>query len=130
MKLNFNKLQLYKDNYNIYNLITKINPYYRLYFDLDKKFFIIINIANSNEICMKFNSFNTNILKILQLTKVENSKNLFDFIDFHNEEINNKNLKNQKDKTQNMLNELNKICKRKSQITSCTINKIFEGKNA
>lgn len=80
-------LEEYKDNFNYYNLITKINPNYRLYFNKKTKLFEIINIANFGEICLKFSSFSLNLLKILQNSSVCNSKKIFEEIENHNSKL-------------------------------------------
>ena len=71
MRINNNYIELYKDNYNIYNLITKIDKNYQLVFNKKKKIFQIINIAKNNQICLIFNNFSLNILKILCFKKAE-----------------------------------------------------------
>ena len=130
MKVNFDKLKLYKDNYNIYNLITKINRGYRLYYCQDEKMFYVINIANHNEICMKFDSFNCNILKNLQISRIENANALFSEIDNNNLKIKNNLQKNCLNKFDNLLAELNSFCKRAGHVSSSQINKIIEENNA
>ena len=70
MKNNISKMQIYKDMYNIYNLITKINKNYKLYFDNNDKLFKIINVANNNEICLKTKHLSSDIIKTLQKTKI------------------------------------------------------------
>lgn len=87
----------YKDNFNYYNLITKINAGYRLFFNQKEKMFEIINFANFNEICLKFRSFDFNLLEFLQKTQIKNAKNIFEEI-----EINNKNI--EKNFVQNNIN--------------------------
>ena len=98
---------LYKDNFNYYKLITKINPNYRLFFNQLTKSFEIINIAKNNEVCLNFNTFSYDLLKKLQKTKSKNSTQLFKSIDEHNQKIINKNIQNQtnliKDKTNEIL---------------------------
>ena len=130
MKLNFNKLQLYKDNYNIYNLITKINYGYRLYHCQEESCFYIINIANNNEICMKFTNFNDEILKKLQISRIENIQKIFRQIDIDNENLTNNLHKNMKQKFDDSLAELHWLCKRTNQLSSLQIDKIIEENNA
>ena len=60
----------YKDNFNYYNLITKINSNYKLFFNAKDRCFIIVNSAKNNEICLNFDNFNQNVEKILNLSKV------------------------------------------------------------
>lgn len=112
MNINFNYHTLYKDNFNLYNLIKKINPYYQLFFDKKHKTYLIINSAKNYEICLKFNNFNQSILKILNFSRVENSKQIYSFVDINNEKL----VKANKEKiTQNTINKFNEIkhyCKR------------------
>ena len=130
MNLNFNKLKLYKDNYNIYNLITKINNGYRLYFCQEEKLFYIINIANRNEICHKFSTVNAEILKFLQISRVENAQNLFNDIEKSNTKLSQKIQKNNIEKFNNMLAELSYQSSRNNHITSSVINRVIEEYNA
>lgn len=126
---NMNYLEPYYDTFNIYNLITKIDQGYRLFFNKKKKRFQIINTAKNNQICLNFDNFSLNILKVLQETRIENSKIIFENIDkFNNdlEEKYNKNLKNQlNDKFENLIN----YSKRTNHILKKDIQKILEGNN-
>ena len=87
MKFNLKYCFEYKDGFNYYNLITKINPNYKLFYNVKDKCFIIVNSAKNYEICLNFNNFNQNIEKILNLSKVENSKNIFYSIENHNNKL-------------------------------------------
>ena len=121
--------EYYKDNFNIYNLITKINKDYRLVFNKRDKCFNIINIAKNNQICLNFDSFSRNILKILSETRVENSTILFKDLEEYNAKIekNNQNKLSSdlSDRFKNLLN----YSKRVNSISSIEINKIVKGKN-
>ena len=128
--LNTNRFKLYKDNYNIYNLITKINSGYRLYFDQFEKLFVIVNIANNDEICMKFKSFTVDIINQLQKSRIEYANKIFSEIEEYNHNIEYNNYKNSKTKIADFLAETNHLSKRKGTLYACEINKIFEGKNA
>lgn len=121
---------LYFDNFNYHNLIKKIDSGYRLMFDNIKKIFIIINIANNNEICLKFNSFSFDLIKTLQKTRIENAKEIFNEIDKYNEKLENNKICDIKNKTTSSAKDLIKFSKRTSNIKSTDINKIIEGKNA
>ena len=44
----------YKDMFNNYNLITKINPNYKLYRNTKMGCFVILNSAKNNQICLNF----------------------------------------------------------------------------
>ncbi len=130
MRENLKYAKLYKDNYNICNLIKKINRAYRLLFDEYNKLFIIINSANNNEICLKFKSISPEIIKILQKSKIENAKKIFDEIDSFNENLTQKNIKALKEKTIDSAYELTKFASRTNNITNESINKIIGGKYA
>lgn len=105
---------LYKDNFNYYNLITKINSNYKLYFNQKTKMFEIINIANNNEICLIFSNFSFNLIKKLQMSSINNSYELFKSIDDHNQKIIDKYAQNQisnfKDKTKEILKTSQTFC--------------------
>lgn len=128
--LNLNNIELYKDMYNIYNLITKINPNYRLYFDKIKKKFLIINIKNNYEICLSFENFSFNILKTLQETQIEHSSKLFEQLDLENEIKNEKYYNNTLDSLSLKTRELAKYSLRTNKILQSDIDKIIEVKNA
>lgn len=130
MKYVNKRYELYYDNFNYYNLITKIDRDYRLCFDNIEKLFIIINIAKNNQICLKFKSFSFNLIKSLQKTRVENSKFIFDEIDSNNNKIILDNHKVIKNKAIDSLHDLIKFSNRTNTISKTDINKIVEGKNA
>lgn len=112
MNINFKYLTPYKDNFNLYNLIKKINPYYQLFFYNKDKIYFIVNSAKNYEICLKFNNFNQNVLKNLNFSRVENSKLIYDFIDFNNEKLINSNKQNTIQTAINKFSEINHYCKR------------------
>lgn len=126
MKINTNRFEEYKDNFNIYNLITKIDKNYRLCFDKIKKRFSVINIAKNNQICLNFNSFSLNIIKLLQITRVENSQNLFNFIDENNLNVYEKNKQNCITSIADAMRSLNEFSKRTNSISKTDINKIIK----
>lgn len=98
MHLNSNQYEIYKDQFNIYNIITKIDKNYRLVFDKINKRFSIINIAKKCQICLNFDNFYQNIENFVKFTRVENSKKLFNFIDEENQ-------KNSTNKHKKLINE-------------------------
>ena len=118
---------LYKDNYNIYNLIKKIDRHYLLYFNTKDKSFYIVNSANNNQICLNFNNFSSNILKILQSTLIENSSKIFNFIEEHNNRLRENILKNNKLSLLDKLIETQKYSRRTNKFLKKDINKIIEG---
>ena len=119
-------IEKYKDMFNYYNLITKINPNYTLCFDKKNKCFLIVNFANNNEICLKFNNFSLNLLQILQKTQISNSKKLFQEIDKNNELIESKNTKNLSNKIKDKTSEIDWLIKRSNKILPTDIKKIIE----
>ena len=106
MKINFNYYKSYKDMFNIYNLITKINNGYRLYFNTRDKKYYILNINRNYEVCLIFNTFSRNILKELQFSKIENLNKNIKFIESYNENIYEKQIKNLKDFTRNKIQDI------------------------
>ena len=107
----------YKDQFNIYNLITKIDKNYRLVFNNFNKIFYIINIAKNNQICLKFRDFNQNIIFLLQKSRIENSYKIFNEIEIFNENLNKNLIKKQVQNTADRLHELSKIYKRLNTIS-------------
>lgn len=125
----FNNIYEYHDMFNYYQRIKKINKNYLLCFDNINKFFIILNTAKNNQICLKFNNFCLNIEKILQKTKIENASKLFVEIDENNKKLVNSNLKNAKNDMTNKILDLNSYCKRTNKILQSDIDKIIGVKN-
>ncbi len=125
MKFNEKYFKEYKDMFNVYNLITKINPNYKLFRNNKTNTFIIVNSAKNNQICLNFDNFNQNILKTLQYTKIENSKNVFNDIEKNNliiKENFNKTLKKQ---TTDKMCEIANFSKRVNRLSTNSINKII-----
>ena len=125
----FNNFEEYKDQFNIYNLITLIDKNYRLVFDRCNKIFCVINIAKNNQICLNFKDFNQNIIFLLQKSRIENSYKIFNELEIFNENLNKKLIKNQIQKTGDKLHELSKIYKRLNTISIKT-NKLAGDKYA
>ena len=119
----------YKDNYNIYNLITKIDENYRLIFNKKEHDFCIINIAKNNQICLKFKSFSFNIIKTLSKTRVENSQKIFKEIENFNNNLELKNQNKLNIDLKDRIDNLYKFSKRVNSISSSEINQIIKGKN-
>lgn len=128
--LNINHLEPYRDNFNIYNLITKIDAGYRLFFNKVNKCFYVINIAKNNQICLKFNNYSLNIMKLLQTTRVENSSKLFNYIDEYNLNLENNKSKNLINNISDSLSNLVSYSKRTNSITKNDINKITRRSHA
>ena len=112
--------------YNIYNLITKINKNYRLYYDKKHKCFLIINLANNYEVCLKFSSFSQNIIKILQKTQISNACRIFKEIEENNEVVFKQKEREIQNKVSNKIEEVNWLVSRKNKILKSDINKIIE----
>ena len=119
-------LEPYKDMFNYYNLITKINPNYSLCFDKKNKNFVVVNFANNNEICMKFNDFSVNIEKYLQKMQISNAKEIFNSIEENNEKVNRKNTQNLINNVETRVEELLWLSRRTNNILPSDINKIIE----
>lgn len=122
-------LEPYKDNFNVYNLITFIDKSYRLFFDKKEKCFLIINTAKNYQICLKFNNFSLNILNKLQFTRIENSAKLFNFIDNYNAKLEDKNINNSKQILSDSISNLINYSKRTTSISKSDIFKIIKGNN-
>lgn len=116
----------YKDMYNYYNLITKINQNYRLYFNKKLKRFEILNIANNYEICLKFNDFSSKILDILQKTQTKNSYYIFKSIEEYNEKLETKFAKNIANNASVRLEDFLNYSKRTNKILQSDFKKIIE----
>ena len=127
MGLNTNRYDIYKDNFNIYNLITKIDKNYLLVFDKIKKRFSVLNSAKNYQNCLNFYNFSLDIIKSLQFTRVDNSQKLFNFIDCYNENLERKNIDDLKFKTSTAVNDLIAYSKRTNSISKNDINKIIRG---
>lgn len=116
---------LYKDMFNYFNRIKKIDKDYVLLFDNINKLFIIINSAKNNEICLKFNDFKLNIEEVLQRTRIENSTKIFNEIDNINSKVLNDNFKKSRQDLENKVVDLNEYSKRTNKILQSDINKIL-----
>ena len=105
MTINTNKFKAYKDMFNIYNLITKIDNGYKLYFNNQNKNFYILNTNKNNEICMQFNTLSKNILKELRFSRIENLDRNLKFIEEFNENLSTKIQENTKQKTVDIMQD-------------------------
>lgn len=122
---NINYFIKYKDMYNIYNLITKIDLNYRLYFDNKEKLFIIINTAKNNQICLKTANISPIVLKNLQKSRIENLNKIIKNIDIENNKMKEKNIKNFKENMTAKMVEMKNFTKRASNILDSDIKKII-----
>ena len=125
MKFNNKTFIPYKDQFNYYNLIKKINPSYRLYFDRKSKEYFIININRNFEMCAGFISFYENILHDLRFSKVENFSKILEFIEEENSKLANKNNEKNYLKNKSILTNYQQISNRSSNINKKDINKII-----
>lgn len=126
MKLNFNHIKLYKDNYNIYNLIKKINSVYTLFYDIKNLRFLIVD-SEKNEICLTAEKIDSSVLLKLQKTRVENSKNIFDEIEINNAKIEEQSIKHIKQKTCDFAADYINLSKRTNKISEIELKKLTEG---
>ena len=114
MKFNKKHFIIYKDMFNIYNLIKEINQGYRLYFNLKNKKFYIININNNFEICYSFDSFYSNILYDLRFSKIANINKILKEIDIFNNNLEKKTIETSKQITTDKIKEINYLSNRAS----------------
>lgn len=125
--VNFKNLVKYKDMYNIYNLITKIDSGYVLYYDHKEKLFIILNSAKNHQICLKTSVLSPNIIKSLQKSRVENFIKNVKNIDIENEKLEQKMIKGFKENLSLKMTETLNFTKRASKIFDSDIRKIIGG---
>ena len=125
MKINNNYYEQYKDMYNCYNLIKKINPGYRLFFNKKNRRFEIVNISNNFEICKIFYCFSKNILQELRFSNIVNFNKIISKIDTFNQKTEDKKLDVLKDKTKYALSEVVKFSGRSNSISNIDLNKII-----
>ena len=125
MKFNTQTFIPYKDQFNYYNLIQKINPSYRLFFDRKKRLYKIVNIHKNNEICMSFSTFYRNILFNLRFSKIENCNKILSYIDSENDKIYNQNMNKLHQNISSVLNDFHQLNSRSKTINTHDINKII-----
>ena len=125
MKFNNKNLTPYKDQFNYYNLVQKINPSYRVFFDRVDKQFKLVNVNKNNEVCMCFNSFSNNIISNLRFSQIENFTKILSYIDDENEKTSIRNSLNLKQNSKDVIQEFHKITNRSSTIDKNDINKII-----
>lgn len=130
MKFTHKHIKPYFDNFNICNLIKKINKNYRLCFDTKNKNFLVLDISNNYQICLKTNRVDSRILFKLQQTSTSNSEHIFKEIEIHNEKLKQKILQDTKEKAIDSAVEISRYSKRTNLLTNREINKIKEGKYA
>lgn len=128
MKFNNMYCHEYKDNFNLFNLIKKINKNYRLFFDEKHRMFLIVNIAKNCEICLNFCNFKQNILKLLNFTRVENSKEIFNFIENNNKNLIELSLIKNSETAKNKMSEIQHYTKRTNSFNFKDIKNYIEEK--
>ncbi len=117
----------YKDMYNIYNLITKIDKGYKLLFSEIEKMFIVVNSAKNNQICLKTTNLSPNIVNSLKVTRIENLNKIIKNIDQENEKLTQKNKNNLVENLSNKMLDVINLSKRVSNISNTYIQKIIGG---
>lgn len=127
--VNLNFYERYFDQYNIYNLITKINPNYRLFFDKKNKKFVIFNVRNNFEECLRFDSFNFDILGNLQKYDIKNARDIFRKIDEQNAMLEQKQSEKCSDEMKCQIKDLSHYLSRTNHVSKSDIEKIVEVKN-
>ena len=127
MFMKFNKFYFeeYKDQFNYYNLIKKININFRLFFNKKDKIFAVVNIKNNFEICMSFKRFFENILQDLRFYKIENYNKIIQFIDEKNNILETKKQIQNRKILLDKLNEFKQFSLHSKTISQSDINKII-----
>lgn len=125
MKFNKTIFEPYKDLFNYYNLIQKINPGYRLYFNKTNKKFTIINIFNNFEICGEFLILSEDIEHVLRFSDIRNYNTILKTIENDNQNLLNKKDQINKTITNIISKEFLSISSRSKTITNNDINKII-----
>ena len=127
MKFNSNYCFPYKDNFNLYNLIKKINRHYALFINKINNSFIIVDTAKNCQICYKFDNFKRDLIKILEYTKIENANDIFNDIENNNKKVEELRKKQALDFSKNLIYEMNKYTNRTTKnISMVHLNKIIE----
>ncbi len=114
-----------KDMFNLYNVIQKINPGFRLYFNTKNKKYVIVNIYKNNEICKTFDTFLENIENNLRFSNITNYNYIIKYIEDFNQKINSKNKINSISKSNFLAKELLKFSNHSKTINNSDINKII-----
>jgi len=125
MKADLRFCEAYKDMYNIYYLITKINKNYKLFFDKKTQEYLIVNSAKNNQICLKTKQITPNILKLLQISRVERLSEIIKNIDDENEILMQKNAQNFKNNMTDAMLETISFSKRVNSISNKDIKRIL-----
>lgn len=125
MKFNNLYFKPYKDMFNIYNNIRKINRGYRLFFNIKNNKFAVVNIYKNFEICKEYSSIFENIEQDLRFFKIENYNNIIQFIDECNYKSITNNNKNIKQSCSNFANEISIISSRSNKISENDFNKLI-----
>lgn len=125
--MKFNKLYFikYKDQFNYYNIIQKINPGFRLYFNNKNKKFVIVNIYNNFEICKVFDAFFENIIQDLRFFRIENYNKILNLNEKTNAKIKEKNEEKNLEIIKFSLSEALKLNNRSCTVKQTDINKII-----
>ena len=122
---NFQYLEEYKDMFNIYKLITKIDKGYRLYFDKKNKEYLILNLAKNNEICLKTRFLSPEITILLIKSRIENINKIIKEVDDNNDYLTYKNNERVKNDLKDKMKECLNFSKRATAISKTSINKII-----
>lgn len=125
MKFNNLYFKKCKDMFNLYNVIQKINPGFRLYFNTRNKKYAIVNIYRNYEICKTFDTFLENIENDLRFSNITNYNSIIKHIEEFNQKINSKNEIDSINKSKFLVKELLKISNRSNTINNSDINKII-----
>lgn len=125
MKFNDLYYKPYKDMFNYYNLVQKINHGYRLYFNNKDNFFAVVNVNQNYEICKVFNSLFRNFEHDLRFSNITNFSLIMQKIDLDNEKLIQKNKAKHRAESKLIAKELLSISNRSTNIKTSDINKII-----
>ena len=123
-------LKLYFDNYNICNIIKKIDRDYRLCFDEKARCFVIINSAKNDEVCMKFNAISPKIIKSLISSRCEFANRIFEEIEKSNSILLEKQRAESKQKCSDFIQDFLHFCSRSNSISDADKKHFVEDNNA
>lgn len=125
MKFNNLFFKPYKDMFNLYNKIQKINSGFRLYVNVKNHKFAIVNIYKNFEICKEFNNIFENIEQDLRFSKIENYNKIINFVEHENKKLMDLQEEKSKSTINNLTHEILAISSRSNNILQSDINKII-----
>lgn len=125
MKFNNLHFKPYKDLFNNYNKIKKINPGYKLYFNNKDKKFVIVNIYNNFEICKVFDTLFGNFEDDLRFSEIRNINQILQKIENDNFSLSQKFKIINSEKQALAMKNFSQISSRSTKIKQTDIDKII-----